>query len=99
MGLGQPTYGSSLLAALGVAVVPVAAGPYPTVTLEDVRALAPGVVLVPSEPYDFKDRHLEELAGVAPPVRVDGQDLLWWGARTRGARDRLAAVLAAVRER
>jgi ABC-type Fe3+-hydroxamate transport system substrate-binding protein len=99
MGLGLPTYGASLLAALGVAVVPGDAGPYPTVTLDDVGALAPGVVLVPSEPYDFKDHHLEELARIAQPVRVDGQDLLWWGGRTRAARGRLAAALAAVRGR
>ena len=91
MALGAPTYGASLLAALGVAVVPDDAGPYPEVELDD--ASPPDVVLVPSEPYDFKDAHLVELSQVAPTVRVDGQDLFWWGARTAAAIERLRATL------
>jgi ABC-type hemin transport system substrate-binding protein len=93
MVLGQPTYGASLLAALGVEVVPADAGPYPTVELDDLVGLRPDVVLVPSEPYAFKDQHLDELATIAPPVRVDGQDLFWWGTRTPDALARLAAAL------
>ena len=93
MVLGHPTYGASLLAALGVEVLPVDVGPYPEVELGDLVGLRPHVVLVPSEPYAFKDEHLLELASVAPPVRVDGQDLFWWGTRTPGAIARLAAVL------
>lgn len=94
MALGEPTFGTSLLATLGVGVIPADAGPYPEVDLDDVAALAPEVVLVPSEPYDFTDAHLDELAVVAPTVRVDGKDLLWWGTRTRGALERLGAQLA-----
>jgi hypothetical protein len=90
MALGEPTYGASVLAALGVAVVPDDAGPYPQVELDDVTV---DVVLVPSEPYDFKDAHLVELSTVAPTVRVDGQDLFWWGARTPAAIERLGATL------
>lgn len=93
MALGQPTYGASLLAALGVEVVPADAGAYPTVELDELVGLQPDVVLVPSEPYAFKDEHLDELSAVAPPVRVDGQDLFWWGTRTPRAMARLAAVL------
>ncbi|MFP5255585.1 MAG: helical backbone metal receptor [Acidimicrobiia bacterium] len=93
MVLGQPTYGASLLAALGAEVVPADAGPYPTVELDDLIGLQPDVVLVPSEPYAFKDQHLDELATIAPPVRVDGQDLFWWGTRTPDALARLAAAL------
>jgi ABC-type hemin transport system substrate-binding protein len=96
MALGPPTYGESLLAALRFGLLPRDAGPYPTVELEQVSAEAPDAVLVPSEPYDFKDTHVQELAAVATPVRVDGRDLFWWGARTPGALVRLAAQLAAV---
>lgn len=92
MALGEPTYGASLLRALGIAVVPGDAGPYPEV---EPAALAGTVdeVLVPSEPYAFTDEHLVELGDLGPVTRVDGQDLLWWGARTRGALDRLARQL------
>lgn len=95
MVLGQPTYGATLLAALAVEVVPADAGPYPDVDLDALAALGPDVVLVPSEPYSFSAAHLDELAAVAPPVRVDGRDLFWWGARTEGALTRLAAHLQA----
>jgi ABC-type hemin transport system substrate-binding protein len=99
MALGVPTYGASLLATLGVAVVPDDAGPYPKVSLGACSGDGGvDVVLVPSEPYSFTDAHLEELAAVAPTVRVDGQDLFWWGARTVAAAERLRASIAAARE-
>ena len=92
MALGPDTYGGSLLRSLGVAVVPDGTDRYPEVALDGIAGTA-DVVLVPSEPYDFRDAHLDELAAVAPPVRVDGQDLFWWGWRTAGARTRLADQL------
>jgi ABC-type Fe3+-hydroxamate transport system substrate-binding protein len=99
MALGAPTYGESVLAALGVAVVPADQGPYPEVDLDELAAGRVDVVLVPSEPYSFRDVHVAELATIAPPLRVDGQDLFWWGARTPGALTRLAdAVRTAQRE-
>ena len=95
MSLAGGTYGSSLLAALGVAnVFADAADRYPTVTLEEARARHPDVVLAPSEPYPFRERHVPQLEAVAPVVLVDGQDLFWWGARTPAALDRLGARLA-----
>jgi ABC-type Fe3+-hydroxamate transport system substrate-binding protein len=98
MSLAGGTYGSSLLASLGVAnVFAGAATRYPTVTLDEVRAARPDVVLAPSEPYPFAERHVPLFDGVAPVVLVDGQDLFWWGVRTGPAQARLAAQLAAVR--
>jgi ABC-type Fe3+-hydroxamate transport system substrate-binding protein len=96
MSLAGDTYGSSLLAAIGVAnVFADAAERYPTVDLAAARARRPDVVLAPSEPYAFRPRHLDELAAVAPVVPVDGQDLFWWGVRTPAAADRLRAAIAA----
>lgn len=95
MSLSGGTYGSSLLATLGVvnvfADVPER---YPEVTLEEASARQPDVVLAPSEPYPFAARHVPLLQEVAPVVLVDGQDLFWWGARTPAAVHRLAAQLA-----
>jgi hypothetical protein len=53
-------------------------------------------VLVPSEPYAFTDEHVGELRAGFPDaevIRVDGQDLFWWGVRTPAALGRLSAVL------
>jgi ABC-type Fe3+-hydroxamate transport system substrate-binding protein len=96
MTLNHETYGSSLLASIGVENV--YAGDterYPTVDLEAAAARRPDVVLVPTEPYPFKERHRAEIeAAVAPVVFLDGQDLFWWGVRTPAAAQRLARTLA-----
>jgi len=96
MMIGTNTYGASVLEALGVDVVGFGDDPYPTVELADVAAEAPDMVLVPSEPYVFDDAHVAEIADAVPDakvVRVDGQDLFWWGIRTPEALSRLAAAL------
>lgn len=97
MSIAGGTYGSSLLASLGLTnVFADAASVYPEVTLAEAAGRNPHVVLVPSEPYEFRDEHLVELRGVAPTVRVDGQDLFWWGSRTPLAMRRLHEQLAGV---
>ena len=97
MSIAAGTYGASLLGLLGIDLVTAdLADPYPTVELEDIAALRPDLVLVPSEPYAFTAEHLDELAAAIPGaaiVRIDGQDLFWGGARTPGAIDRLAVTL------
>ena len=94
MSLAGGTYGSSLLAAIGVDnVFADAAERYPTVTLEEARARRPDMVLAPSEPYPFRERHVPLLEEVAPVVLVDGQELFWWGARTGAAIERLRRAL------
>ena len=87
--LGSPTYGSSVLAHLGIANIFEGGGTYPEVELEDVVEMSADVVLAPSEPYPFTNRQLLELETVAPTVFVDGKDLFWWGSRTRDALIRL----------
>ncbi len=97
--LGADTYGAGLLASIGVATLP-GPGPdrYPMVEPSTFAGQVDLVVL-PSEPYPFADRHSAEVADLVPGaqvVLVDGRDLLWWGVRTPGAAQRLRAVLRAV---
>jgi len=96
MTLNGQTYGSSVLAAVGIGnVYADAPERYPTVTLHDVTTRHPDLVLAPTEPYPFSQRHLAELQAVADDARVvDGKDLFWWGVRTPGALQRLAAQIA-----
>jgi ABC-type Fe3+-hydroxamate transport system substrate-binding protein len=90
MTISGATYGSSILTAAGVVnIYEDAPEAYPTVTLEAAAALRPDVVLAPSEPYPFAERHRSQLEAVAPVVFVDGQDLFWWGSRTAAAVARL----------
>ncbi|MGB3409834.1 MAG: helical backbone metal receptor [Microthrixaceae bacterium] len=93
MALGTPTYGADLLGLLGVAVVPSGQGPYPETDLDAIRDERPDLVLAPTEPYAFSERHLPELDTVAPATIIDGKDLFWWGTRTQQAIGRLGAVI------
>ena len=107
MTIGVRTYGASVLHHLGIDLVLAGDGgggdgaggasDYPTVDLEVVAEQRPDLVLVPSEPYDFRPAHLAELAETFGPdtrlVPVDGQDLFWWGIRTPAALRRLAVAL------
>jgi ABC-type Fe3+-hydroxamate transport system substrate-binding protein len=97
MSLAADTYGSSLLDLLGVGnVFAGAVERYPEVTLEEVAALAPNLVVLPSEPYPFAERHVIEVERTVPgvpTVLVDGRDLFWWGSRTPAAAERLRDAL------
>jgi len=62
---------------------------YPTVTLDEVAAQRPAVILLPDEPFRFRRAHLADFAGYGevPAVRdgrihlVDGKPFSWHGPR------------------
>ena len=94
MTIRDDTYGASLLASIGYDTIGAGcADRYPVLDLDDARSRKAEVVLAPSEPYAFTERHRAELEAVAPMRLVDGQDLFWWGARTPAAHARLSASL------
>ena len=93
MTINGDTYGSDLLALAGMINVYADHDErYPTAGIEDAARRRPDVVLAPSEPYRFSERHRGELGQVAPVEFVDGRDLFWWGSRTPGALGRMAAL-------
>ena len=63
---------------------------YPTVELAEIAAFQPEIILLPSEPYRFSERHRESLRPLAGTPAwnhdrihfVDGQALSWYGPRT-----------------
>jgi ABC-type Fe3+-hydroxamate transport system substrate-binding protein len=97
MSLASDTYGSSLLDVLGVAnVFADSLERYPEVTLAEVAARAPNLIVLPSEPYEFGPEHAAEVGRAVrgvPIVFVDGRDLFWWGIRTPAAANRLVDAL------
>jgi ABC-type Fe3+-hydroxamate transport system substrate-binding protein len=98
MTINGETYGSTLLDALGVTNIAAdLPDRYPELTADQIVALAPDVVLAPTEPYPFAPRHQSLLEQFAPVVFVDGQDLFWWGARAPQAAARLRLVTEALR--
>jgi len=93
--LGSPTYGASLLAILGISTLPSGAAPYPVIKETEARELLVDLVLAPSEPYPFGERHRDFLSQFGTVVFLEGKDLFWWGVRTKGALSRLQVVLEA----
>ncbi|MDG2112765.1 MAG: helical backbone metal receptor [Actinomycetota bacterium] len=91
MTIGRATYGASVLAHLGI---DVAFGDlddtYPEVSDQQILEVGADLVIGPSEPYPFAERHVPELSAFGPTVLVDGRDLFWWGVRTPGALERLS---------
>lgn len=57
---------------------------YPTLTDDDIRNLETDIILLSSEPYPFKDKHIQELKQLQPNadiILVDGEMFSWYGSR------------------
>lgn len=96
MTIAPDTYIARTLALAKLECVAVApAGRYPTITAADTRAANADLVLLSSEPYPFRERHLGEargLAGERAQARlVDGEMVSWYGSRAIAGLDYLAA--------
>lgn len=83
MSSGPDTYVGDLLRQGGF--TPVGPERYPTLTDAELDALAPRIILLPSEPYRFSGRHRADLQKRFPDAAVhllDGQALTWYLSRT-----------------
>ncbi len=80
MVLGRDTFAGDLLARLGVRHL-YADHPerYPRVPLDDLRAAAPDVVVLPDEPYRFTADDGPEAFPGLPCALVGGRHLTWYG--------------------
>ncbi len=86
MSIGGDTFISSMIANIGWENVLQHEGRYPTVTLEDLKNYNPDIVLLSSEPFPFKEKHIEEVKAVLPGVEVllvDGEMFSWYGSRMK----------------
>jgi ABC-type hemin transport system substrate-binding protein len=93
MGLGAATYGHSLLETCGARNVLAGRERYPELTLEELRALAPALILLPDEPFPFDAGHAALYGELAPSRVVDGKLLWWYGPRMPGAIRELSSLL------
>ena len=94
MAFNHETYAHDMLWQAGGANICADYGArYPQITLAEIAARAPDLVLLPDEPYRFAARHLRDLGPLrdTPAHRhgrihlVDGQALSWYGPRTPAA--------------
>lgn len=80
---GNDTYISSMLEAHGYENI-LHENRYPAKSSEDLRKLNPIAVLLSSEPYPFKEKHLQEFQDIFPNSEikiVDGERYSWYGTR------------------
>ena len=96
MVVGKDTYIQSLLTELGF-VNPFIEfnGRYPMVTAEDFQNAELDYVLLASEPYPFKEKHIAEFLEIMPnvqPINVDGE-MFWYGPKMLEAVRYLTEVL------
>lgn len=102
LAVGRDTYIHSLLEICGLQnVYATLPDRYPTITLVDLQALSPELLLLSSEPFPFDPAHVAELAAQLPRSRVilvDGEMFSWYGSRMLLAAEYLARFLAKIAE-
>ncbi|MCF8465169.1 MAG: helical backbone metal receptor [Flavobacteriales bacterium] len=72
---------------------------YPELTNDRIVRLNPAVVLLSSEPYPFKEKHVEELQKLLPHAvikLVDGEMFSWYGSRLRLAPSYFADLIGSI---
>ncbi|CAL9653212.1 Vitamin B12-binding protein [Streptomyces sp. enrichment culture] len=98
MVLGRDTFAGDVLARLGVDHA-YATHPdrYPRIALEELRACAPDVVVLPDEPYRFTADDGPEVFPGLPCALVSGRHLTWYGPSLTEAPRVLGRALRAAR--
>ena len=86
MTVSRETYIARMLQLINWHTLPATATKrYPELTEADLRTLAPDLCLLSSEPYPFREKHLDEVRGLCGEGcgvhLVDGEMLSWYGSR------------------
>ncbi|WP_328870150.1 helical backbone metal receptor [Streptomyces sp. NBC_00287] len=98
MVLGRDTFAGDVLARLGVDHrYATHEDRYPRIPLEELRATAPDVVVLPDEPYRFTADDGPEAFPGLPCALVSGRHLTWYGPSLAEAPEVLGAALRAAR--
>lgn len=88
MGVGPQTFIHDMLGRVGFDNV-VTLARYPEISMEELKALSPDFLLLSSEPYPFKQKHVKEFSSLLPNTKVlvvDGEMFSWFGSRLSLAR-------------
>jgi len=100
MGTGSDTYVHDVLKVSGGENVCGGTTRYPVVTLEEIEALRPEIILLPDEPYPFSAEDVPEFYALDVPAAkedrihlVDGKLLTWYGPRMASSLTQISALL------
>jgi ABC-type Fe3+-hydroxamate transport system substrate-binding protein len=84
MGVGANTFIHTLLEKAGLRNSLHHTDRYPVLTDDDIAKLHPDLILLSSEPYPFRSKHIPELKVISPQAKVllvDGEMFSWYGSR------------------
>ena len=84
MSIGKDTFIHDMLTRCGLKNACAEMSRYPELSADDLKTLNPDLILLSSEPYPFKEKHIEELQQLLPNARiqlVDGENYSWYGTR------------------
>lgn len=84
MCVGRDTFIHDMMERIGWQNVFADKDRYPEVTQEEMVSSNPDLVLLSSEPYPFREKHISELHAILPEARVvlaDGEMFSWYGSR------------------
>lgn len=90
MAAGGDTFIHAMLTACGLKNVFNDIRRYPVVTISDIRNAGCELLLLSSEPFPFKSKHVEELQQQLPHTKIllaDGEIFSWYGSRLLHAPD------------
>jgi ABC-type Fe3+-hydroxamate transport system substrate-binding protein len=90
MTVGGDTFIHSILEAAGFQNMYADKNRYPEITIEELRATNCQLLLLSSEPFPFKQKHIAGLQALLPQTKIvlaDGEMFSWYGSRMLQAPD------------
>lgn len=80
---GRNTFIDDILRKIGLQNI-IEQGRYPELSLSQLQTLNPKLIFLSSEPYPFKQKHIDEIQSALPNAKVmlvDGEMFSWYGSR------------------
>lgn len=90
MTVGGDTFISHMMKYAGFKSLSAKSSRYPIISAADIEALQPEYILLSSEPYPFKEKHIGEFKEISSSSKiliVDGEMFSWFGSRLKYAAD------------
>lgn len=100
MTVGRDTFISNLLSKCGFINVFQNDKRYPEVNIEKIIEARPGIIFLSSEPYPFKEKHIEEIKLYMPEIQVvlvDGEMFSWYGSRLLKSPDYFKKLISEIK--
>jgi ABC-type Fe3+-hydroxamate transport system substrate-binding protein len=99
MTVGGDTFIHDMIEKAGFENITAHLSRYPSLTESDLRKMKPALVLLSSEPYPFREKHLSAFRTMFPGASVhlaDGMYFSWYGSRLRTAPDYFSRLKSSI---